>query len=901
MSSYQGTTRNDQINGNTLVGSPDIDAGAGDDYVLLGPKQIYQSGPGNDTIVGSGTSDYAFWYASEPGKIDLERGIAFDGFGGSDVVSGIDTVHGSKFGITVQGTNKDERVFVFGGKNILDLGGGRDTALYWDLPRDQYEVRVFTDHFEIINVKANSADILTNIEILQFWKSGIITETINLVDLQNLSRSSGFSISSGTLLNNYDAHGNPRFVIAKLNFDDALDIALRFDPDSSFVLGKVGRSPIRFYLGNVIGGFDAGATSLSDNLAPTLVNRIVRTDFNSDGLDDIVIAASGQDPYDSSGKAIGPWPGEQTYVLLSGPSGYRSTPVSGVPAVFAHHASVGEITGDDIEDVFISSIWNGPDFASYFLIADKRGNISLDRSRLPESIRNANKIFVSSENGSQIYDGFQFTSTCIFDANNDGFKDLALLPALGTPRGIIFLNDGKGYFSDDRRILLPAGPFGGGYQVTINNSYLINSGSIYLDTEALDINNDGRTDLISIVTKGNVSESAYEFYKGAAVQILINTREGFIDQSSNYVNFIHQPSENFSHYDTIDKADVNADGFIDLLLYRGFNSPDSANATRILLNDGKGHFNEAAYPVGIPKGLLLPVNYLTGQYAVIVDAGSIVVSKDNLIRVDGAIFDWSKGLDFFTGEQRPTGNLSSDLPGRWLHGTNSSQTLTLSSGDERAYGYGGSDTLVGLSGNDTLDGGDGVDTAVYTGKKEDYQITQKQGLLTSILDTRNASGAVSRTENDGVDSLISIERLRFSDTTLAFDIDGLTGKAYRVYKAAFNRDPMEGDKAGLGYWVGQIDKGMDLIEVSARFVDSKEFRDLYGTNPTNAQFLTKLYQNVLGRAPEATGYNWWLNELNTNPSKTKAKVLADFSESSENQTGVAALIGNGIAYEPWVG
>jgi len=41
--------------------------------------------------------------------------------------------------------------------------------------------------------------------------------------------------------------------------------------------------------------------------------------------------------------------------------------------------------------------------------------------------------------------------------------------------------------------------------------------------------------------------------------------------------------------------------------------------------------------------------------------------------------------------------------------------------------------------------------------------------------------------------------------------------------------------------------------------------------------------------------------LNTNPSKTKAKVLADFSESAENQTGVASLIGNGITYEPWVG
>jgi hypothetical protein len=149
--------------------------------------------------------------------------------------------------------------------------------------------------------------------------------------------------------------------------------------------------------------------------------------------------------------------------------------------------------------------------------------------------------------------------------------------------------------------------------------------------------------------------------------------------------------------------------------------------------------------------------------------------------------------------------------------------------------------------------------------------------------------------------LVGVERLGFADKAVALDTDGVAGQAYRVYKAAFNRDPMAGDTAGLGFWIDRMDNAMDLIEVSARFVDSNEFRSLYGTNPTNEQFLTKLYQNVLGRQPEASGYNWWLNELNTNPQKTKAKVLADFAESSENQTGVINLIGNGITYEPWVG
>ena len=240
------------------------------------------------------------------------------------------------------------------------------------------------------------------------------------------------------------------------------------------------------------------------------------------------------------------------------------------------------------------------------------------------------------------------------------------------------------------------------------------------------------------------------------------------------------------------------------------------------------------------------------------------------------------------------------------------------SGDDTFYGsflmrdfvngYAGNDTMSGFGATpknlDVFFGGDGIDTAIFPSKATDYNVRSSNSVYDPKRDKSDLQGynVVNKANPDfGKADLYQVERIQFSDSSIALDSAGNAGQAYRVYKAAFNRDPMLGDRAGLGYWIAQIDKGMDLIEVSARFVDSKEFRDLYGTNPTNAQFLTKLYQNVLGRAPEATGYNWWLNELNTNPSKTKAKVLADFSESGENQTGVAALIGNGITYEPWSG
>jgi hypothetical protein len=201
------------------------------------------------------------------------------------------------------------------------------------------------------------------------------------------------------------------------------------------------------------------------------------------------------------------------------------------------------------------------------------------------------------------------------------------------------------------------------------------------------------------------------------------------------------------------------------------------------------------------------------------------------------------------------------------------------------------DKFFSSAGNDTIQGGSGIDVAAYDAVRSGYRIEESSGVW-FITDLR------SGTNSSGVDRLIGVERLQFSDSWVAIDVSGAGGQAYRVYKAAFNREP---DQGGLGYWIAQMDSGMNMVEVAARFIDSNEFRAMYGAATTDEQYLTKVYQNVLGRDPEPGGYNWWLNEMRTNPEKTRAKVLADFSESTENKAGTAQLVGQGIVFEPWVG
>ena len=197
---------------------------------------------------------------------------------------------------------------------------------------------------------------------------------------------------------------------------------------------------------------------------------------------------------------------------------------------------------------------------------------------------------------------------------------------------------------------------------------------------------------------------------------------------------------------------------------------------------------------------------------------------------------------------------------------------------ETLDGGAGNDQITGGGGNDTLNGGAGTDTAVFSGNRADYTISKTR------------SGWTVSSTAEGVDTLADIERFTFADAATRLDINGIAGQAYRVYQAAFNRTP---DNGGLKYWIGLMDGGYSLAGVASGFIASGEFKALYGSNPTNELFVSKLYDNVLHRTPDIGGYNYWVDFLNTNQIDS-ISTLINFSESAENQAGVIGVIQNGI-------
>lgn len=179
-----------------------------------------------------------------------------------------------------------------------------------------------------------------------------------------------------------------------------------------------------------------------------------------------------------------------------------------------------------------------------------------------------------------------------------------------------------------------------------------------------------------------------------------------------------------------------------------------------------------------------------------------------------------------------------------------------------------------------------VVNSTFGGNLSQYTISNA-----SLTVTDNVSGIVQSVPPNAL--------LKFADTTVSLDIDGIPGQTYRLYQAAFNRKP---DLPGLGAQINGMNNGLSLEQISQNFIDSAEFAKTYGSL-NNVDFVTLLYANVLKRAPDKAGLDFHVGNLEgTNPGGrvlSRAIVLFGFSESAENKALVLDAIRNGVEYVPF--
>ncbi|MBX9698582.1 MAG: DUF4214 domain-containing protein, partial [Acetobacteraceae bacterium] len=80
----------------------------------------------------------------------------------------------------------------------------------------------------------------------------------------------------------------------------------------------------------------------------------------------------------------------------------------------------------------------------------------------------------------------------------------------------------------------------------------------------------------------------------------------------------------------------------------------------------------------------------------------------------------------------------------------------------------------------------------------------------------------------------------------------------KMYLAAFNRAP---EKTGLEYWQNQLESGKSFDSMLDTVFSLDVVTVIYPLDLTNQSFVTLIYNNVFGKAPDREGLAYWEQQM----------------------------------------
>lgn len=254
------------------------------------------------------------------------------------------------------------------------------------------------------------------------------------------------------------------------------------------------------------------------------------------------------------------------------------------------------------------------------------------------------------------------------------------------------------------------------------------------------------------------------------------------------------------------------------------------------------------------------------------------------LHADGSFVNWgdielgghSGGYGTGVGNVVSGANIYADdvyRGGTSVFGTTVSEELAGTWGSDVILSLEGNDIITGGIGHDKIDGGLGIDVSMYVGKRADFKINlSADGFVVS-----------DQKGSEGIDSVTNIETLKFADMTINLTV-GEKAKAIsasalqsiiELYIAYFNRVP---DADGMAYWITQYQAGVSIDQIGTSFYAaavSPAFSALtgYSTDMSNADFIKKIYLNVLGRTEvDQGGMDYWSASL-ANGTETRGSLI----------------------------
>jgi hypothetical protein len=228
---------------------------------------------------------------------------------------------------------------------------------------------------------------------------------------------------------------------------------------------------------------------------------------------------------------------------------------------------------------------------------------------------------------------------------------------------------------------------------------------------------------------------------------------------------------------------------------------------------------------------------------------------------------------------------------RVVVGTEAADKITIADGKNTQVIAGDGDEVIAGTGHDVVVAAQGASKVVGGG----HTIVEAVGLENDFVVAAGAAGhAVITNGTTGVS--VDLTNVHYVDLTgddaLIIADNETQATVANLYHAVFGRNA---DAAGLDFWFDVTDEGASLTDIANAFLTSDEYE---GTNTTDAAFVASLYTNVLGRAADTAGAEFWVESLAS--GATRADVVIAFAEVATNhvEANEVTVVGSVTVIDP---
>ena len=233
-------------------------------------------------------------------------------------------------------------------------------------------------------------------------------------------------------------------------------------------------------------------------------------------------------------------------------------------------------------------------------------------------------------------------------------------------------------------------------------------------------------------------------------------------------------------------------------------------------------------------------------------------------------------------------NVNGEMTGfHSISGSELTDEITGTDLDDSILCFEANDVVNSSKGNDLIDGGVGVDTCVYAEEKALFTLTN------------NSSQQWQITQGTMTDTLMGMERVHFSDSKVALDLEGNAGFVAKTMGAIFGSDIVT-NKAYIGAGLSLLEdhgisnnQWIDIVLTFAGYTEAG-----YGSvDKANSSLLATLFMNGFGMSIPAELSASLVTGLNEGAFTVvdAVNVVAE-QDYNKTQIGLVGLTSTGIEY-----